>query len=114
MAAEFHQAGTHLDHTPAGDLAAGAVVQIATDFFGVANNDIAANQLGSICTGGVYKVTKKAALAISAGDTVDFDISEDEVVADADVNSDGELGMAVYAALAADTDVYVLINKRSV
>lgn len=120
MAAELHQAGSQLDYTPASDVSAGAIVNLGgtnNDLAGVVNNDIAANQKGSACIGGVYKISKKAALALAVGDAVGYDISEDECVSlegTPDANSDFALGTVASVALAADASAYVLLNGRNI
>lgn len=117
MPAELHQAGTHLDYTPSSAKSAGAVVNIgdsSNNFAGVVSNDIAANQKGSVCIGGVYKLPKKASTAMSVGATVGYDESADEVVPSADAASDYDIGSVAYAAASSDADVYVLLNGLNI
>ncbi len=117
MPAELHQSGVHLDYTPAGAVSAGAVVNLggaSSPLVGIVNNDIAANQKGSVCIAGVYKLDKKSATAMAIGDTVAYDISADEVVPDGDAGDDFDIGKVAYAAGASDASVYVLINGSAI
>lgn len=117
MPAELHQSGVHLDYTPASAVSAGAVVNLggaSTPLVGIVNNDIAANQKGSVCIAGVYKLDKKSATAMSAGDAVAYDISADEVVPDGDAGDDFDIGKVAYAAAASDASVFVLINGSAI
>lgn len=114
--AELHQAGTHVDYTPAVAYVAGSPVNMGngSPLWGIGANDIAADALGSLCIGGVYKFSKMAATAMDAGDTVGYDISEDEIVPTADVDSDGDIGTVVYDAASSDEYVYVLLNGLNI
>lgn len=122
MAAELHQAGSHVDYTPgsATPIEAGAIVNLGgtnNDLVGVVNNDIPVGEKGSCCIGGVYKVPKKDSLVLNVGDSAGYDVSEAEAVSlegTPDVNSDMALGTVVYAAAADDQYVYVLINGLNI
>ena len=114
--AELHQAGSHLDYTPSVAYVAGTPVNLGTSspLWGIGGNDIAADALGSLCIGGVYKCNKIAATALAAGDVVGYDVSEDEVVTQASADSNGDFGTVVYAAGSSDAHVYVLLNGLNV
>ena len=114
--ASLHQAGSHVDYTPGSDYVAGTPVNLGTGspLWGIGGNDIAADQLGSLCIGGVYKFDKMAATAMNAGDTVGYDISEDEIVPTADADSNGDIGTVVYNAASGDASVYVLLNGLNI
>lgn len=120
MAAELHQAGSHVDYTPGSAVVAGAIVNLGgtnNDLVGVVNNDIGAGEKGSCCIGGVYKVSKKDSLVLNVGDAAGYDVSEDEAVSlegTPDANSDMALGTVVYAAAADDEYVYVLVNGLNI
>lgn len=117
MPAVLHQSGVHLDYTPAADVSAGAVVNLggaSTPLVGIVNNDIKANQKGSVCIAGVYKLDKKSATAMSAGAAVGYDISADEVVPDGDAAEDWNIGTVAYDAAASDASVFVLINGSAI
>jgi predicted RecA/RadA family phage recombinase len=114
--AELHQAGTHVDYTPSVAYVAGNPVDLgnSSPLWGIGSNDIAADSLGSLCIAGVYKFDKIAATAMSAGDTVGFDVSADQVVTSASADSDGNLGTVIYDAAASDEYVYVLLNGLNI
>lgn len=117
MPAELHQSGVHLDYTPASGVSAGAVVNLggaSSALVGVVNNDIIANQKGSVCIAGVYKLDKKSATAMAIGDEVSYDISADEVVPAADAAADFAIGKVAYAAASSDASVYVLLNGSAI
>ena len=115
--ADLHQAGSHLDYTPSSDYVAGAPVNLGSSsapLWGIGGNDIAADALGSLCIGGVYKCNKIAATALAAGEVVGYDVSADEVVTAASLDTDGNFGTVVYAAGSSDAHVYVLLNGLNV
>lgn len=114
--ASLHQAGTHVDYTPASDYVAGTPVNMGSGspLWGIGANDIAANALGSLSIGGVYKFDKIAATALDAGDVVGYDISADEIVTSVSGDSDGNIGTVVYDAASSDASVYVLLNGLNV
>jgi len=114
--AELHQAGTHLDYTPSAAYVAGSPVNlgVGSPLWGIGGNDIEADVKGSVCIGGVYKFNKMAATVMNAGDTVGYDISEDEIVPTADADSDGDIGTVAYAAASSDEYVYVLLNGLNI
>ena len=114
MPAEFYHAGSHVDYTPGSDYTAGTPVNLGSDTWGIGANDIDANIKGSLAIGGVYKIPKIAATALAIGDTVGYDISADEVVTSVSGDSDGDIGVIVYAAASADAYCYVLLNGRNI
>ena len=80
------------------------------DRAGVAMGAYLASQEGEYLQGGVCEFAKKAALAITPGIKLGYDISAKEVVLATDPNSDFDLGEADAAAAGADTTCDVLVN----
>ena len=68
------QAGV-IDHTPSGDVEAGAVVQVG-GIVGVATRKINANERGSLRTDGVFDLPLAESESFTAGDPVYVDNSE--------------------------------------
>lgn len=105
--AVFKQEGKTIDHTPGSAVAAGDVV-VEGSIVGVATAAIAANTLGAICVEGVFEMTKKASLAVTAGDVVYWDATPGEITKTA---ADGEeCGRAIADAAGADSTVLVKIQ----
>lgn len=95
--------GYAIQHTPGGAIQAGQVVLL--DLVGaVANNEIAANELGSLDVGGVYDVAKASGtgVAFTVGQAVYWNNTTNKAVED---TGDILLGYAVKAAVSADTVV---------
>lgn len=79
----YHQEGRTIDFTPATATAAGTVVQIGTEYVGLINNDIAANELGGARVEGGMKITTDAGLASiarTAGGLIHIDITTQTAV----------------------------------
>lgn len=94
-----------IDYTPGADISAGEVV-IAGNIAGVAMEDIANGELGSIRVSGVFDVAKTATVTFSVGAPVYFDESANTAGSTA---TDALIGYAVKAALANDATVRVLL-----
>ena len=71
MQAIFRKTGKTVDHTPSSAIAAGTVTLIGP-LVGVAERDIAANELGALTIEGVFDVVM-AAVTITAGDEMYWD-----------------------------------------
>ena len=101
MSAMLHHAGSHLDHTPAGDVVAGTptLLSVATTYpkalVGVPANDIEAGRLGSMTIGGVYKVPNSG-IVVTPGVAVGYDGTAGNAVAGG--GGDFDLGIATQAA----------------
>lgn len=108
--ATFYQAGDCVDYTPGSAVTAGDIVQVGT-LVGVALNDIAANELGSLQVKGCFAVTKAGGggVTFAAGAPVEW--SGSTAVA-AGTSGAYDIGRAAYAAADADTTVYVLLNEQ--
>jgi predicted RecA/RadA family phage recombinase len=73
MTAYFRREGTTIDYTASGaDVDAGDVVEVG-DIIGVAADDIADGDTGTLLIEGVFDVPAPAGTAFSAGDCVDWD-----------------------------------------
>jgi len=108
MAQNFIQEGDHLEFTngTGGTISAGSPV-IVGKIVGVALGTVANGAKGQIKTTGVFLLTKKAALAVSAGDVVFWDSTPGEVTK---TDADGIfIGYAVEDALAAAGTVKVML-----
>lgn len=95
-----------VDYTPDSAVSAGDVV-VQNDLVGVAVNDIAASEKGSLVLDAVIKAPKTAgtSTAIAAGEIVYWDADNDVVTETA--GSNAALGLAVEAATDAATWAYV-------
>lgn len=113
MSASMYEAGVQLDYTPTVDTAAGTVINLGVGLTGVPANDIAANQLGSLSTAGVYKIPTDGATAYVAGVLVDYRPSDEALATGAAVAGDFAAGRVVYPVAETDTFAYVLLNDRS-
>jgi len=107
MLGSFYQEGRTRDFTPNADVVEGQFVFEGT-IGGLASTDIKAGELGAMTVKGVAKLPKAAPLVIDAGDSVYFDLADDEVNKDASGNL--AIGRAMYAAASADEYVYVDLN----
>ncbi len=103
----FVQPGNVLDHTPAADVASGAVVVIGARV-GVALADIAANATGSLQVTGVFQLPKKSADTIAQGALVYWDATNSQITTTASGNT--LAGFAANAAAASVTSVNVKVN----
>lgn len=101
----FVQTGNSLDYTPLANVAAGAVVKIGNNFFGVAARAILAGELGALGVRGVYAFAK-AAGSIDAGAVLFWDAAN--AVATTTPVENGYIGRAVAAA--SGSTVHVLLN----
>lgn len=116
LEAMFYQGneqGPKVDHTPGSALSPGEVVLLA-GFCGIANdpNGIAAAQLGSLHTAGVWKIKKAVSggVTFSQGDPVRWDDTGKTAVTSG--NGDQDLGIAFEDAADADDHVKVHLNTQ--
>ena len=105
----FKSDGDHVDYTPSGAVAAGDVVAQG-QLVGVAERDIAANELGALTIKGVRSFPKhvSSSSAIAAGTKLYWDVADNEVNTD---TANPYLGKAVLAATATATTVDVLMDQ---
>lgn len=104
----YIQDGKFLDYTPSGDVTAGSLVKLGNDFYGVALRDIAANQKGALCVGGVLEFVSDGIIA--AGSVVYWDA--DGAHAQAGAVANGYIGRA--ASAAAGDKVLVFLNAPNI
>lgn len=107
MAVAFYQPGIVQDYVNPGPdvLAAGSIVDLGSDV-GVADNDIAANQLGGLRRAGVYNIPNPDDTAFAVGATVNWDGTKA-------VSAGGfAIGTAYVAYVAGSLYVQVAINDR--
>lgn len=95
MTTKYIQPGSVIDHTPAGAVAAGAVVVMST-LVGVALVAIAANATGSVQIDGVFELNKLSTDVIAQGDVVYWDPTPGEITTTASTNT--LAGKAIAAA----------------
>lgn len=103
--AVYQQAGSALNYknTNSKTIEAGTVVPFSTRI-GIAAADIPAGTVGALAMEGVFIVPKAASLAISAGDAIYYNSSDDVI----DKTTSGiPAGYAVAAAAADDTHVSI-------
>lgn len=105
--AEFRQTGEFIDYTPGTAVAAGDVV-VVTDRVFVAPLAIAANNVGSLQTCGVWKLAKKSGEAFTQGQKIYWDDTNDELTSTASTHK--VAGYAAKAAASADTTAEVLLG----
>ncbi|MEG1988509.1 MAG: DUF2190 family protein [Oscillospiraceae bacterium] len=103
MITKYWQRGETLDYTPATAVKNGDIVSLNTRV-GVAGNDIAAGETGTIHVVGVFEMPKSAG-AITLGAAVFWDATAKAITGTAASNIPA--GYAVAAAAAADTTVLV-------
>jgi predicted RecA/RadA family phage recombinase len=106
MAQNFIQSGEHLEYTnTTGATVTSGTPVIVGKLVGISLGDVANNAKGQMKTEGVFLLTKKAALAISAGDVVFWDSTPGEVTK---TDADGIfIGYAVEDVLAGAATVKV-------
>lgn len=75
----FIQQGDVLTLTPAAAVASGVGYLFGTGLFGVATDDVASGASGSFVTEGVIEIAKTSALAISIGDRLYWDATNNVV-----------------------------------
>lgn len=106
--ATYYQRGEVIDYANSGakDIPAGTIVAIGNRV-GIAGTDIPVGAIGTLAVEGTYIMPKAASLAISAGDEVYFNTSNDNI----DKTSSGvPAGYAVSDAGASDTEVFVKLK----
>ena len=107
--ATYIQQGEFVDYTPSGaDVAAGDVVALGNDFFGVALRDIADGEKGALATGGIFEFVSTGTVA--AGALVFWDSGNKRVSTAAANNT--YIGRA--SAAAADNKCRVFLNATNI
>jgi predicted RecA/RadA family phage recombinase len=108
MSARFVQDGEFLDYTPGGAVDAGVPVVFGDRVF-VTPRALAANELGSVQTRGVWFLTKHAGEAWAMGAKLYWDNGNSRVTTTA--SSHKVIGYAAQAALSADTTGFVMLGQ---
>ena len=107
--ATYIQQGEFVDYTPSGaGVAAGDVIALGNDFFGVALRDIADGEKGALATGGIFEFVSTGTVA--AGALVFWDASNKRVSTAAVSNT--YIGRA--SAAAADNKCRVFLNATNI
>ena len=104
MNAKYWQRGETLDYTPTEKVENGAVVSLGTRV-GVAGSTIEAGELGHLHVVGVFEMDKADGVAVSMGNSVYYNTTNDNITTTASGNVPA--GYAAAAAAAADTVVLV-------
>jgi len=98
-----------LHFTAAADIAAGEVLNLGTGLVGVALRAFANGELAAACISGTFAIAKASGTTGSRGAAVDFDQTNNLVVADA--GGDHALGVLAEDAVDGKTEVLVCINQ---
>lgn len=112
MNARFYQEGKALDYTPVADVAAGSIVALGNNHFGVAAIDIPAGTLGALAVNGVFEIAKEAGVEIAVGALVYWTTGTS--TAGTTPVSNAYIGRAVAASVATDETVMVILNAVNV
>lgn len=107
MANQFVQDGKFIDYTPVGAVAAAAPVVVEDSVF-IAPRAIAAGELGSLATSGVWKLAKTTTQVWALGEILYWDPATSKATSVA--GSLKQMGVAAAAAESADTEGYVLLK----
>ncbi len=107
MAKKYVGEGDVIDHTPAGALLSGAVVEIGARI-GVALADIAANTTGSLAVTGVWTIAKLSTDVVAQGAALYWDLENSRLTTTATSNT--LAGYAIAAAGNGVTTVNIKIN----
>ena len=112
MSARFVQDGKSIDYTPAAAVTAGDVV-VQGDLIGIANLDIAANQLGTLAIEGVFDFPKATGTStgIAAGAVCYWDVADQQAKTDSETGANKKLGKCIRAAVDADTTVRIKLDQ---
>jgi predicted RecA/RadA family phage recombinase len=110
--AVYRQQGAAIDHTPGGDVAAGAVI-VQGELVGVARLDIKANTLGALAVEGVFDFPKATGggTAIGAGAEAYWNAAAQQATTSAASGANKRIGRAVRAAADGDTLVRVRLSQ---
>ena len=108
MANQFKQQGVFADYTPGAAVTAGDIVDGVGIGVGVADNDIAANELGALRVAGVYLIDNPDDTAFAQGATVGWDATNGKAVVAA--TGDYDIGTAYAVYVAGTLAVEVAIN----
>ena len=105
---EYVNDGSRIKYTPGSDVTAGDVV-VLSGLIGYANDDIAANEEGTLYIKGQVELPKVGATAWSQGDTLYWDESESELTNTSDSSANNQIGKAAEDAASAATTARVIL-----
>lgn len=110
--AQFIHEGKSIDYTPGADVTAGDIV-VQGDLLGVAQLDMAANQLGAVAVAGVFDIDKATGVGtgIAVGVKVYWDAANKQATADDNAGANKYLGKSVAAAGDDDAKVRVRLEQ---
>lgn len=113
MTATYVHEGARVPYTPSGAAVSPGDVIVQNTLIGIATNDIADGQLGSLAVEGVFDFPKAtgAGTAIAAGKVVYWDAADSQAKEDSETGANEKLGVTVAAAADADTTVRVLLER---
>lgn len=103
-----------IDHTPVSELAAGEVLSFGSGtqrLVAVSLNKIEAGRKGALTIDGIFKLKLGSGNSFSRGQTVEWDVSANEAVTNANGSGDFAVGVAVQQAASGDDFVLVRINQ---
>lgn len=107
----FYQPGFYVDHTAGADIVAGDILGGVGPGggVGVADNDIAAGEVGALHVAGIYWVDNPDDTAFAQGVAVGWDATNKKAVATG--TGDFDIGDAAYLYVAGALKVAVYINN---
>lgn len=111
--ATYIQDGKNIDYTPGSAVDAGDIV-VQGEWIGIAPVAIPANTLGALAVEGIWEIPKAnstdAGYAISYGQSLYWDVGDEEAKTDSENGANKWIGTAVEAELTAATTVKVKLN----
>jgi len=110
LEATYIQRGYHQPYTPGTAKTAGEIVQLPDGRAAIVKTDLAASELGSVYSEGIFDVLCTSGTTWSAGDPVYWDASASVAITTPGASDDVLLGTAV-DAVASGTAVRVDLNK---
>lgn len=113
LEALYRQKGEALDYTPSTAITGGQMVQLPDGRAAFATNDIEADVKGAVRVCGVVRVLKTVGIALLAGGDAFWDVSANKAHFRPENSTvDFLAGMVLEDALAADTEVDIVLNER--
>jgi len=110
----FRQNAGQQDHTPAGAVSAGEIIQLEDARAAVVKTDLAASAKGAVYTTGIFDVLSASATTFAIGDPVYWDITASLAIPpDETAAGDLYLGTAVAAKTSGQLVVRVDLNARA-
>ena len=110
--AQFIQDGKSIDYTPGAAVIAGDVV-VQGELVGVANQDIAAGQLGALAIEGVFDFPKPTGAGTDAavGTLMYWDVADGNAQETADTGTNKLIGKLVKACTTTDTTCRIKLDQ---